>query len=351
MNIVYSLVGMTRGHASRALAVGSELISRGHDVRFYTNLDAYELLTKRFGFERVYEIQMPKYVFNKGKIAIISTILKNSGLVFDRERYTRPIIETFKDGWMPEVTVSDFEPLAWWVSKKLNIPHITLDSQRFMISSEMPKRLPIVDNLQRLLTWILLYSFSPTATKRIVSKPFAIPTSLSTDFYVGAITRKRVDDLEWKPSGVHFLVYIKDSLCPRLAEINKVAKELGLKGKVFGVSAEHLSEFKYLQHMKTEEEAFLQTLETSEFAITTPGSQTLAETLTLGIPAYLLPEPNQFEQQINLHLAVQAVPQQYTKFESYMTPIEMALKGRGEKSCTSSGRVEAANIIESVRVG
>ena len=348
MKIAYSLVGMTRGHASRALAVGAELIDRGHDVRFYTNLDAYELLTARFGYDCVFEIEMPKYIFKNGKIALLSTLIRNSGLVLKRNKYTQPILDTFSEEWRPDATISDFEPLGWWVSKKLNIPHITLDSQRFMISSEMPQRLPLVDNIQRFFTWILLYSFSPYADLRIVSKPFAIPTELATDQYVGAITRMRMDKLVWQPQGQFFLVYIKESLVPRLDEMQKVAEESGLTGRVFGIPAHHLEQFPNLEHGKTCEHGFLETLSTCDFVITTPGSQTLAETWTLGIPAYLLPEPNQFEQQINMHLAVQAAPSQYAKFHNEHILRDAPIAGRDLKACTSSGRKLAADLIESL---
>ena len=348
MKISYTLVGMTRGHASRALAVGSELINRGHDVRFYTNLDAYELLTKRFGFDCVYNIEMPKYIFKEGKICLFSTLLSNTKLVLDRDKYTKPITDTFDESWTPDLTVSDFEPLAWWISKKYDIPHVTLDSQRFMISSEMPQRLPLVDNIQRLIAWVLLYCFSPKAELRIVSKQFAIPTSTATEWYVGAITRSKVDNLKWEPAGRYFLVYIKDSLAPRLAEIQKIAAEAGLTGRVYGIAPSFLDSYPNLEHGQTCEHGFLETLSTSEFVITTPGSQTLAETWSLGVPAYLLPERNQFEQQINMHLAVQAEPKQYAKFENENTLRETPLKGRKTKTCTSAGRILAADLIESL---
>jgi len=245
-------------------------------------------------------------------------------------------------------TISDFEPLAWWVSQKLNIPHVTLDSQRFMISSEMPQRLPLVDNIQRLVGWFLLYSFSPYADLRIVSKQFAIPTATASEQYVGAITRMSVDQLVWTPAGKHFLVYIKDSLAPRLPEIQEIAKASGLTGRVYGISAQHLQHHPNLEHGKTCENGFLDTLSSSEFVITTPGSQTLAETWSLGVPAYLLPEPNQFEQQINMHLAVQAEPSQYAKFIGPYSLTESPLTGRQTKACTSAGRIKAADLIESL---
>lgn len=339
---------MTRGHAARALAVGAELIARGHDVRFYTNLDAYELLTARFGYDRVVEIEMPKYIFKGGKISILSTLSLNSCFLLKRESHTRSIIKDFKD-WAPHATVSDFEPLAWWISQKLNIPHITIDSQRFMLSSEMPKRLPLVDNIQRLCTCLLLYLFSPSAHLRIVSKPFAVPYDATTDLYVGAITRKRVDELSWTPQGAFFTVYIKPSLAPRIAEIASMARSLNLKARVFGIHASLLEAHKdVLEHGQTSEDGFLQSLATCEFVVTTPGSQTLAETWALGIPAYLLPEPNQFEQQINLLLALQAAPQQYAKFINENSYLTAKIRGRKEKRCSALGRTAAADAIERI---
>ena len=61
MRVSYGLVGTTRGHAVRALAIGQELIERGHEVLFFTDGDAEELLKARFGEDRVCATETPKY--------------------------------------------------------------------------------------------------------------------------------------------------------------------------------------------------------------------------------------------------------------------------------------------------
>ena len=92
MRVSYGLVGTTRGHAVRALAIGQELIERGHEVLFFTDGDAEELLKARFGEERVCATETPKYYFTKGKISIRKTLSKNLKFLIRRKKLAQPII-------------------------------------------------------------------------------------------------------------------------------------------------------------------------------------------------------------------------------------------------------------------
>ena len=109
MRVSYGLVGTTRGHAVRALAIGQELIERGHEVLFFTDGDAEELLKARFGEERVCATETPKYYFTKGKISIRKTLSKNLKFLLRRKKLAQPIIERLRS-WKPDVTIADYDP-------------------------------------------------------------------------------------------------------------------------------------------------------------------------------------------------------------------------------------------------
>ena len=89
MRVCYGLVGMTRGHAARALAIGQELIDRGHEVLFCTEGDAEELLSARFGKDRVLKTSTPKYHLKNGRLSIWRTVFGNRKYLYGRRKLAK----------------------------------------------------------------------------------------------------------------------------------------------------------------------------------------------------------------------------------------------------------------------
>ena len=65
MRFAYALAGEGRGHTTRALGLGQELIDRGHEVRFFTDGDALALLRTRFGPDAVVEMPVPRFAYSR----------------------------------------------------------------------------------------------------------------------------------------------------------------------------------------------------------------------------------------------------------------------------------------------
>jgi uncharacterized protein (TIGR00661 family) len=116
MRVCYGLVGMTRGHAARALAIGQELLDRGHEVLFCTEGDAEELLSARFGKERVLKTSTPKYYLKNGRLSIWRTVFGNRKYLYGRRKLAKPLLAHLQE-WKPDLTISDYEPLMWQASK------------------------------------------------------------------------------------------------------------------------------------------------------------------------------------------------------------------------------------------
>ena len=346
MRVCYGLVGMTRGHAARALAIGQELIDRGHEVLFCTEGDAEELLAARFGKACVHRTSTPKYHLKRGRLSIWRTVVGNRKFLYSRKKLSKPLLEHLKE-WKPDVTISDYEPLMWQVSKSLAIPHVALNSQEFFISSPMPKGLSIMQRIQAKAGGMIVRRFSPTADLRIVGKVLVAQRAKSKAKYVGAILRKEFDGLTWQPQGEHFVVYSCPMLKQSLAGINQLAQREQRRGKVFGVPPSMVEGYDWLDHQATSETGFIDAVCHADFAIATPGNQFMAETLSLGIPVLMTPTPKQFEQEINAKMQIQARPEQYAMFH-----IDAKIpQGANAQSLRSdaNGRAKAVDLIEALR--
>jgi uncharacterized protein (TIGR00661 family) len=345
MRVCYGLVGMTRGHAARALAIGQELIDRGHEVLFCTEGDAEELLSARFGEERVFNIPTPKYYVKRGRLSIWRTIFGNRKQLFGRRKLAKPLIAYLKQ-WQPDLTISDYEPLMWQASKELGIPHITVNSQEFFRSSPMPKGLSPVLRIIGHVNGMIVRRFSPTADIRIVGKILVEKRPKSKALFVGAILRKEFDSLTWEPQGEHFVVYSCPLLEQSLAGINQLAQREQKRGKVFGVPPSMVESYDWLDYHPTSESGFISAVCHADFAIATPGNQFMAETLKLGIPVLMTPTPKQFEQEINAKIQIQARPHQYAMFHP---GAKIPKSSQTHQDTTdASGRSKAVDLIEAL---
>lgn len=345
MRVCYGLVGMTRGHAARALAIGQELIDRGHEVLFCTEGDAEELLSARFGEERVFKITTPKYYLKHGRLSIWRTVFGNRKFLYGRRNLAKPLIAHLKQ-WQPDITISDYEPLMWQASKELDIPHITVNSQEFFRSSPMPKGLSLAYRIIVYVNGMIVRRFSPTADLRIVGKILVQKRAKSKAQFVGAILRREFDSLTWQPLGEHFVVYSCPMLEQSLAGINQLAQREQKRGKVFGVPPSMVGDFDWLDHQPTSESGFITTVCHADFAVATPGNQFMAETLRLGIPVLMTPTPKQFEQEINAKIQMQARPLQYAMFHAdAKIPESSQVYHDTTDAC---GRSKAIDLIEAL---
>jgi len=345
MRVCYGLVGMTRGHAARALAIGQELIDRGHEVLFCTEGDAEELLSARFGEESVFKITTPKYYLKHGRLSIWRTVFGNRNHLYGRRKLAKPLIAYLKQ-WQPDLTISDYEPLMWQASKELDIPHVTVNSQEFFRSSPMPKGLNFAYRMIVYVNGMIVRRFSPTADLRIVGKILVKKRPKSKALFVGAILRKEFDNLTWQPKGEHFVVYSCPMLKQSLAGINQLAQREQKRGKVFGVPPSMVEGFNWLDHQPTSESGFITAVCHADFAVATPGNQFMAETLQLGIPVLMTPTPKQFEQEINAKIQIQARPLQYAMFHPEAKIPESPQVHHDTND--TSGRSKAVDLIESL---
>ena len=110
----------------------------------------------------------------------------NRKFLFSRRKLAQPVIAHMKE-WKPDMTVSDYEPLMWQVSKALGVPHVAVNSQEFFLSSPLPKGTSLAHRIQVKGGGWIVRRFSPTADLRIVGKILVEKRPKSKATFVGAI--------------------------------------------------------------------------------------------------------------------------------------------------------------------
>jgi len=128
MKILVGICGIGRGHSSRQYKIINELLKKGHEVRILTYGDGLDFFEKTD--ITTYNIFVPMVTFTNNKIDFISFIKRNkrkliTGFVLNRKVFNKLI----KDNFIPDVCISDYEPVVAKFSYKLNIPLINIDQQ------------------------------------------------------------------------------------------------------------------------------------------------------------------------------------------------------------------------------
>jgi uncharacterized protein (TIGR00661 family) len=297
--IVYSMCGEGRGHATRVQTV-IETLSR-HRFILLAARDAYETLYERYeGHPRVSVRRLPGLFFSyknnrvdyvRSVLAAVPYLWKLSGVV---EYVTQMILRE-----KPDLAITDFEPILPRAARKCNLPCISMDHQHFLSSSDfasMPFRF-------RWRGWFLRGSiplFYPKQNGEAVSSFFHLPPRTGTENIkrFGVLLRPSVLEAAHSApaSQGHLLVYIRRHAPDKLWSI---LENSGRSAIVYGLGARPDMCQGKIQFREIADQQFVHDLATSECLISTAGNQLIGEAFYLNKPVLAIPEPGNFEQQLN----------------------------------------------------
>ncbi|HJN55251.1 MAG TPA: glycosyltransferase family protein, partial [Candidatus Poseidoniales archaeon] len=203
--------------------------------------------------------------------------------------------------------ICDFEPTMWAVARRLKVPFITFDSQRFAVACKLRKVLPVLHRLLLIPIIGTVWFFTPRTNLAIISKPFDLPMSPRRrhTHLVGPILRDSIRDKTWQPSGEHILCYLRGRTESVLGPLNVFAGQFGLRVKLYGKPSS--PEYQHIDECEISEEGFAQHMSTADLVISTAGTQVIGEVAHFGVPTVLVPEPGQIEQDINAVIAERVV--------------------------------------------
>ena len=280
--IVYGVSGEGSGHSSRAHAIGSYLVSRGHDVRMVSYDRGLKHLAADFD---VFETIGLHIANRDNKVSVLLTVAENLAKSPKMINRLFELRRSLFIEYRPDAVITDFEPMTAYLAWARGVPLISLDNQHRMRYMESPTP-PGLDRDRRVSEWVI---------RLLVPRP---NVSLATTFYFGDVKNDHTflfppilrDDVRAiEPSqGEHVHVYLSFGAHTR--------ERFVLYGYDRDDTEGHIS------YRKFSREGFLRDMATSKAIIATAGFTTLTEGLYYRKPYMTLPMDGQYEQQLNGYL-------------------------------------------------
>ena len=305
MRIAYALAGEGRGHAVRAISLGKGLIERGHEIEFFTCGDALELLREAFGHDLVHDLETPRFVIVNNRVSLPRTGL-GSIRFFSKQRRRKKKFAKKLRALNIQAIISDFEPTFPRVARKLRIPFISFNSQRFSLDAGLDNLLTFRQRLKLLPIKILCRIFAPNPQLSLVSKGFNLRPNKPTAHILGPMLRPEFVPGAWRPTDTHVIAYLRTSVLQHLPAIAEHAKSHGLSLKLYGHHPQNVPDNVEIRPISND--GFIQDLLTANWIVQTAGTQLLGEVGTISLPSMCIPEPGQVEQEINAILAEKTLP-------------------------------------------
>ena len=348
MKIAYALAGEGRGHAVRAISLAKGLMERGHEIDFFTCGDALGLLRETFGPDAVHDLETPRFVIVKNRVSILRTGLASIRFFGKQRRRKKQFAKTLRSLNI-EAVISDFEPTFPRVARKLKLPLISFNSQRFALDAKLDDVLTFCQRMKLFPIKTLCWFFAPKPQLSLVSKGFNLKPNKPTAHILGPMLRPEFFPGAWRPTGTHAIAYLRTSVLQHLPAIAAHAKSHGLSLKLYGHYPENVPDNVEIRPISND--GFIEDLLTADWMIQTAGTQLLGEAGTVSIPSMCIPEPGQVEQEINAILAEKTLPHvkvlhpKSTSIQEMNTLLEKC-RQTSNNLVIESGQTQAVAIVD-----
>jgi uncharacterized protein (TIGR00661 family) len=296
--ICYGIAGEGRGHATRARAV-IDILKKRHTIIIYTSGQALSLLEPLSKNENVTirEIPVPRFQYNEknSRLDYIKTSLHGLRYLKGLPGLIKDLSEQFRLE-KPDLVISDFEPATPRAARRSGVPLLYFNHQSFLTAYDLSS-LPLKLRIQASLMSPFVKAFCPGNREKIVSSFYFPPLkrNASRVTQIGVILGKEVMNARIT-NGKHLVVYLRKFSSKVLLN---ALHDLGIPVKIYGLG--EYSPYGQIEFRKVSIEHFIEDLSSSMALITTAGNQVVGEALYLGKPVLAIPEPGNFEQEINGH--------------------------------------------------
>lgn len=135
MKILVGVCGIGKGHSIRQYEICKELIKRGHEVRILTYLEGVKFFEGKQ--IKVYDVYVPIILYKGDKLNVLDCIKRNFFKYIPGKIRNRKIIRSLmKDNFIPDLCISDYEPVVAQIAYKFNKPLLNIDQQSKFIYME-----------------------------------------------------------------------------------------------------------------------------------------------------------------------------------------------------------------------
>ena len=295
--LLYSLAGEGRGHAARVRTIVDSLKDR-HEVAIFAPGVAYQFLSDCFRDTSVDVQEIPGLMFEYSNQRLNHWKTTTSGLryLFWLPKLVRELEDMIRlrD---PDLVITDFDPALPRAARRCGVPFLSLDHQHFLTVSDL-SALPRHLQPQIALGRFVVSNYCRGQAATIVSSFYFPPlrkNCCQNVVQIGNLLRS--DVVERRPTNDgHIVAYLRRFAPPNVMQsLSQIGRPVHVYGLGTRPSEGPLSFHPISDH------AFLDDLSSCDALICNAGNQLVGEALFLGKPIFAMPEPNNFEQEINAH--------------------------------------------------
>ncbi|MDH3643658.1 MAG: hypothetical protein OES38_16260, partial [Gammaproteobacteria bacterium] len=286
--IVYGVSGEGSGHSSRAREMLNHLQAQGHECVVVSYDRGYANLKDDF---EVFETEGLHIHSVENQVSVTRTFVDNIARLSDGLSKLRELRHEVFKTFLPDVVITDFEPMTAYLANHYELPLITIDNQHRMRYMNYPCPEDLKQNA--LVT--------ETVIRLMVPRP---DVSLVTTFYFGDVTNDRTylfpPILRTEITSVaptdedHIVVYLTQSFDAVLELLPMFPRE---RFVVYGHGEN--SEQGNVSFREFDAQGFVADLASCKAVIATAGFTLMTEALHYGKPYLALPMGGQFEQELN----------------------------------------------------
>lgn len=294
--IFYSMAGEGRGHASRAYTI-IEHLKEKHTIFVFAPEHAFDLLSPIYLNTEVTVKRIPGLLFkynDRQEVDLFKSFSKSLEYIFNSDRPLKELYSYFEK-YTPDLVITDFEWMLPKAAEKYNVPYISIDHQHFLSYYDL-KNLPLDLRGKAAFMSPALNLFYMNHAAAVVSAFYfpELKKNLGNTVYQTGVFIN--DNIRYADSEdrKYILVYLRRFLSKEIMYSLESSCQ-----KVIVYTDQNLENYKNIQFKKLSKTGFTEDLAKCAMLVTTAGNQLVGEALYLKKPVIVMPEPNNFEQEIN----------------------------------------------------
>lgn len=296
MNVLIGVCGIGKGHCTRQYEIAKELINRGHNVRILTYNEGVSFFNST-GI-KTYSVYVPFIIYKGERINWYDCIKRNifkfiPGIIKDKQIFK----EIVKENFIPDICISDYEPVVARISYRLKIPLINIDQHsKFIYMKEKSiNGYSCIEERKRLNLFFPKSDYKYVVSFYNVSKEL-LPKNVEIIYPIIRNDLKMISNTEKKDKTilVYFSKYIDISINQKMDEIIKIFNQFP-KYKFIIFSTEYFEKgyerCKNVIIKKNNRANFVNELKKACCVISTAGHTLISEALYCEIPTFAIPLP------------------------------------------------------------
>lgn len=298
MKFLVGICGIGKGHCTRQYEICKELTSRGHEVRILTFGEGVDFFKKTEITS--YEVFVPFITFKGKNINVVDCIKKNARTFLPGKLKNKRVISRLKkDLFIPDICISDYEPVVASIAYKYKIPLINIDQQsKFMYMQE-----DNVNSFYNTEERKRLQFFFPKYKHKFIVSFYDIPNiklPANVELVYPIIRNDLVLELANRKKAissnivVYFSKYIDQSIQQSLEEVVSIFNKFPKYNFRIFSSEKKTSDINIgtnVQILENSRESFVKELVSADGVISTAGHTLIAESFYCNIPVFVIPLP------------------------------------------------------------